>query len=77
MGNGYSWAGMTLGMVGMLLFWVLLIVAIVMLIRYASGRDNSSNRRQKETALDILKKRYACGEIEREEFEQKRHDLGE
>ena len=73
MGNGYSWGGMS----SMLLFWVLLIIAIVALVRYAAGTGISSDRRQRKTALDILKERYARGEIEREEFEQKRHDLGE
>jgi len=77
MGNGYSWGGMAFGMVSMLLFWVLLIAAAVILIRYLSGTGVSSERQREKTALDILKERYARGEIEREEFEQKKRDLSE
>ncbi len=75
MGNGYSWGGMAVGMVSMLLFWALLIAAIAVLARHAWGPDRSPKGRQEKTALDILKERYSRGEIEREEFEQKKHDL--
>lgn len=75
MGNDYNWGGMAFGMFSMLLFWVLLIVVVVILVRYASGTGILSERRQEKTALDILKERYAHGEIGREEFEQKKHDL--
>ncbi|MGC2459198.1 MAG: SHOCT domain-containing protein [Gallionellaceae bacterium] len=75
MGNGYSWGGMAFGMVSMLLFWVFLVAAVVIVIRYVWGTGISSERRQEKTAVDILKERYARGEIEREEFEQKKRDL--
>ncbi len=76
MGNGYGWGGMALGMASMLLFWVLLVAAVAIVIRYVWGTGiSSSERRQEKTALDILKERYARGEIEREEFEQKKRDL--
>jgi putative membrane protein len=77
MGNGYGWGGMAFGMVSMLLFWVLLIAAVVIMVRYLSGTGISSERRREKTALDILKERYARGEIERDEFEQKKRDLSE
>ncbi len=61
---------------GMILFWVLLVGALVVLVRWLAlgpGRGNggSSERR----ALDILRERYARGEIDRQEFEEKRRDL--
>jgi putative membrane protein len=69
---GWGWGGM---MLGMLLFWAVLVAAIVMLMKYALGRGDAGRREREKTALDILKERYARGEIEREEFEQKKHDL--
>ena len=72
-----GWGGMGLGMIGMSLFWILLIVAIVMLVKSMQGSCASSGQRQEKTALDIFKERYARGEIEREEFEQKKRDLDE
>lgn len=55
-------------------FWIVIIVVIVWLIV-----DRSNKNRQilppQETALDILKKRYAKGEITKEQFEQMKKDL--
>lgn len=67
--------GMGFGWIGMVLFWVLLVVAAVMLFKSTSGNGMSSGR--KNNALDILKERYARGEVEREEFEQKKRDLSD
>ncbi len=70
-----GWGLMGFGMIGMSLFWILLIVAIVVLVKGAWRSDTSVGRPREKTALDILKERYARGEIETEEFGQKRHDL--
>lgn len=74
--NG-GWGAMGFGMIGMSLFWILLIVAIVALVRGTWGSETFAGRRQEKTALDILKERYARGEIEKEEFEQKKRDLAD
>ncbi len=61
------------GGIFMILFWGLVIFAIFAIIKAllpSSGNDNSS-----KTALDILKERYARGEIELEEFEKKKKNL--
>jgi Predicted membrane protein len=65
----YGWGGMGFGM---LLFWGLLIAGIVMLVR---GSGGCGKPERADSALDILKQRYARGEIEKDEFEQKRRDL--
>lgn len=73
---GYGWGGMGWGM---LLFWGLLVVAVLVLARWLTGIDRSAPPPQEppgQSALDILAQRYARGEIDRAEFEQKRRDLG-
>ncbi len=58
----------------MVLFWVLVIWAVVALLtRATSTRADSSGRI--EPALEVLKKRYARGEISKEEYEEKKRDL--
>ena len=57
-------------------FWILIIVGIVLsvvwLFRKAPHWQQNS---VEESAMDILKKRYASGEINREEFEEKKKDI--
>ena len=64
-GGGFMW-----------IFWILLIVAIVWAVKAAEGSGNNPSEKRK-SALDILKERYARGEIDQQEFEQKRKDLQE
>jgi putative membrane protein len=68
----YEWHGYGGGM--MWIFWILLIGILVgFVVLAARGASNKSG--QERSALEILKERYARGEIEREEFEQKKKDL--
>ena len=66
---GVWWWLMPLGMV---LFWGLVIWGVVMLVRRGGHGCCSTSGSQHESALDILKRRYASGEIGKEEFEEKR-----
>jgi putative membrane protein len=72
MGPGMMW-GWGMGWILMIIFWGLVVVGLIFLIRYLIGATRGTNG--KESALDILKKRYARGEINKEEFEQKKKDL--
>ena len=67
--------GMMTGDTGFLglIFWILIIAGIVLLIK--SLWESGGVRGGTESALDILKKRYANGEISKEEFEEKKKDL--
>jgi putative membrane protein len=59
-------------MIMMILFWALIIVAVVVGIRWLVGQGKDS---RSDSALEILRQRYARGEINKEEFESKRKDL--
>ena len=83
--HGFSWAWM-IGMgLMMTLFWGGLIVLGAWVFRAAlgGGTHNSTerpdgeaqNRSSGDRALEILKERYARGEISRVEYEQIRDDL--
>jgi len=72
--GSYGGWGMGFGMVFMLLFWVLVILGIAALIRWMTTQSPNRNSRDK-SALEILQERYARGEIDREEYEQKKRDL--
>jgi len=72
--DGYGWIGF--GWIFMVLFWVLIILGIVALLRWLGAGGNGRRDASRKTPLEILQARYARGEIEREEYEQKRRDLG-
>jgi putative membrane protein len=66
-GMGYGF-----GILG-LIFLILVIIGLVLLIKYLW--ESGGAKREQESALEILKKRYARGDISREEFEEKKKDL--
>jgi putative membrane protein len=77
---GWGWIG---GIV-MMLFWVLVVVALVLFIRWLVAAGGNRGRvsygppvvnSPVESALDILKKRYARGEITKEQFELMKRDI--
>ena len=69
MGIGGGW----FGLVFMVLFWGLIIWLVVVLIQRLT--DQGKSREDRNSALDILKERYAKGEINKQEFEEKKKDL--
>lgn len=75
MGNfGWSMFG-GFGWIFMVLWWVLLVVGIVALFRWISDQSRGGGRRHEKNAIDILEERYARGEIDRKEFEEKKKDI--
>ncbi len=72
-----SW-GMGYGIFGsfmMLLFWILIVAGIVVLVRWIFNSGTMKSSPEHDAPLDILKTRYARGEIDREEFVAKKQEL--
>ena len=58
----------------MWIFWIAVIVALFFFVKWIV-QQKPSNQKPEEDALEVLKKRYARGEVDKEEFEQKKKDL--
>ena len=83
MGMGFGFGG--LGIVFMLAFWVVIIALAVWLLGniFPRAMSNSSPRAATghsasfESPLEILKRRYARGEINGEQYELMKHEISE
>ncbi len=64
-----------LGVIFMILFWVLIITGGFYLIKLLVGTSSNTSSLPKETAEEILKKRYARGEINKEEFSRMKKEI--
>jgi len=73
--GGFGYGGGWLMLLGMVLFWGLVVWGIVALVRGTGRHHYIENTRGSESALDVLKRRYASGEINKDEYEQKKKDL--
>lgn len=72
--EGYSYGVMGYGMLIFgFIFWILMLAGLVLFIKYLW--EGGRGKRGEETALEVLKKRYARGEISKDEFDEKRKDL--
>ncbi len=69
--GGHGW--------GMGLWWIIgliIVIAVVWMVMKGMNQNNqSTNQRTGKTALDILKERYASGEIDKQEFEERKRNL--
>jgi len=63
--------GMEAGWLFMIIFWALVILGIIYLLKLVIGAEKQKG----ETSLEVLKKRYARGEITKDEFEEKKKDI--
>jgi len=63
-GGGFMWV-----------FWILLIVVLVWGVKAFGDSTSGNNNQAEDSPLEILKKRYARGEIDEEEFTRRRKEL--
>lgn len=66
-----DWTGN--GIVMMIFWWIIIIGSIAFVVKWLSGQKSQSTT--DDSALEILKKRYARGDISKEEFENKKRDI--
>jgi putative membrane protein len=68
--GGWNWAFMSVSMV---IFWGLLIIGIMLLVRYfgASGPARAGSPTSRATAEELLAERFARGEIDEQEYRQR------
>lgn len=76
--GGYGYGG--LFWLGHMIIWLIILAALVIgvmwLVRNMSSGANPSLGQHRSPGLDALEERYARGEIGREEYLQKRRDIG-
>ena len=79
-GHGYGWGmGGWWGGIFMVVFWIVVIVLVVLVIRRLTkqGMGSAPAETMKRDPVEILRERYAKGEIDTEEFEERMKTLGE
>ena len=77
-GHGYGWGGMIFGGIMMLLIWGCAIALIFWGVRYFASNKNTPSKDSPSNAIsarEILDRRYAGGEINRDEYEAIKEDL--
>jgi putative membrane protein len=68
--GGHGW--------GMGWWWIIvliIVVAVIWIVVKSMNRNSTTSQESKKTALEILKERYAKGEIDKQEFEDLKKEL--
>jgi putative membrane protein len=73
-GHMMDWGHMDYGYGGVIM-WIILILIIGVIAYFVIKGQKSILKKDEETPLDILKKRYAKGEISKQEFEKMKKDI--
>jgi putative membrane protein len=74
---GGGWSGMIFAPLFMILMVALVLAAAVLLVRWLGPWQRTTQAPPARTSLDILKERFARGEISKEEYQERRHVLGD
>lgn len=77
-GWGWGWGHMFFGGFMMLLFWGAIILIVVLLVRWlGGGHTHGAAFPQHKTPLHILQERFAKGEIDKDEYEERKRLLSD
>ncbi len=71
---GHGWGGMIFGPLMMIVFIALIVGVVVLVVRWLGGAGPTQGSKPK-AALEILEERFARGEIDKDEFEDRRRAL--
>ena len=78
---GGGWHGWFVGPVMMIVFLAIVVVVVVLIVRWLAGPGHgpvaTPHGPGGKTPLDILKERFARGEIDQKEFGERRKVLGD
>lgn len=69
------WGGSFLGFALTILFWVFVALVIASLVRGWRNKEDEGTHESTKSALDILKKRYVKGEINKKEYEEIKKEI--
>ena len=72
----HGFGGMNFGMGWWWIIGLIFVAVIIWAIVRSTNQNNNQNVVKNNSALDILNERYARGEIDKEEYEMKKRDLG-
>ncbi|MEX2451481.1 MAG: SHOCT domain-containing protein [Rhodospirillales bacterium] len=73
----WGWGHMIFGGLMMIAFWGGIIFLIVLLVRWLGGASGRASTTPRRTPLEILQARFAKGEIDKEEYEERRKLLSD
>jgi len=76
-GPGWGYGHMLFGGLMMVVFWGGLIVLVVLAVRWIGSDAARREVPSRQTPLDILKERFARGEIDKKEFDDRKKVLGD
>ncbi len=74
-GMGWGMASGFFGSLHVVLWWVLLILGIAVLAKWLLAGSARGEAKPGDRALEVLRERYARGEIDKDEFEKRKRDL--
>ncbi len=72
-----GWGGMFLGPLMMIVFLAAVVIVVVLAVRWVAGGAHAALSPGRMDPLDVLKDRFARGEIDKEEYEERRRILSE